>query len=95
MLPSIVEPGIRITISGRVQGVGFRHFIWRRARELGLAGEVRNLPLGGVEVKARGAAHLLEQLVSHARQGPSHAQVADVRIEDLDEVLPPVFRIRD
>jgi acylphosphatase len=56
---------------------------------------VRNLPLGEVEVKARGASHLLEQLVSHARQGPSLAQVADVRIEDLDEALPPGFQIRD
>ena len=95
MLVRIVESGIRMTISGRVQGVGFRHFIWRRACELGLTGEVRNLALGDVEVKARGAAHLLEQLVSYARQGPSHAQVTTVRVEDLDETLAPGFRIRD
>ena len=82
MLDAIVERGIRILISGRVQGVGFRHFIWRRASELGLSGEVRNLALGDVEVRARGESQALEQLQSLARQGPPHARVTAVKVEN-------------
>ena len=43
-----------IRVSGVVQGVGFRPFVWRLARELGLAGWVRN-DSRGVEIEVRGA----------------------------------------
>jgi acylphosphatase len=44
-----------IRVSGVVQGVGFRPFVWRLARELGLGGWVRN-DSRGVEIEVRGAA---------------------------------------
>ena len=67
-----------MTVRGRVQGVGFRHFVWRRAGELGLDGEVRNLPDGGVEIVAWGAPAALGRLVELVRRGPSAARVVDV-----------------
>ena len=47
-------PAARFLVSGRVQGVGFRYFVRTLARGLGLAGRVRNLPDGRVEIETAG-----------------------------------------
>jgi hydrogenase maturation protein HypF len=52
--------GRRIVLTGHVQGVGFRPFVYRLAREHGLVGSVRN-QLGQVEVRVTGPGHLLRQ----------------------------------
>jgi acylphosphatase len=66
-------------VSGRVQGVGFRRFVQRRAEELGLAGHAANLADGRVEVLADGDAERLERLLAHLRRGPAHARVTEVQ----------------
>jgi acylphosphatase len=66
------------TVSGRVQGVGFRWFVLRRAGELGLSGWAENLPDGRVRVVARGNAGAIEQLDAALRRGPRLASVAHV-----------------
>jgi acylphosphatase len=53
------------TVHGLVQGVGFRFFVGRHARALGLTGYVRNLPSGMVEVFAEGEKEKLLQLLRH------------------------------
>ena len=64
---------------GRVQGVGYRDFVERRASSLGLSGYVRNLSDGRtVEVVAEGPRDKLERLVEHLRQGPGGAYVHEV-----------------
>ncbi len=68
-------------IHGRVQGVGYRHFIVVEAGRLGLNGVVRNLPGGDVEVIAEGDRALLGRLVERARRGPPHAVVTDLVTE--------------
>ena len=65
-------------VTGRVQGVGFRYFVLRTARSLGLAGTVRNAPDGSVRVAAEGPPAALEALVDRLRVGPSGAVVTDV-----------------
>jgi acylphosphatase len=62
---------VRVTawVSGRVQGVGYRAFVGREARRLGLAGSATNLPDGRVEVSAVGPAGDVRALVS-ALSGP-------------------------
>jgi acylphosphatase len=65
-------------VTGRVQGVGFRYFVVRTARSLGLAGAVRNARDGSVRVVAEGPPGALEALVERLRVGPSGAVVADV-----------------
>lgn len=52
----------RIRVTGVVQGVGFRPFVWRLARELGLSGWVRN-DAAGVDIHAEGAPGALDELV--------------------------------
>jgi acylphosphatase len=75
----------RFVVSGMVQGVGFRWFVARHARALGLGGYARNLPDGRVEVVASDAGNetlgRLEQLL---REGPAHARVE--RLERQDDV---------
>lgn len=62
-------------ISGRVQGVGFRWFVREEARRLGLAGWVRNLPTGDVELVAEGPPETLDQFAKTVGQGPPGARV--------------------
>lgn len=68
----------RFLISGLVQGVGFRWFVARHARALGLAGYARNLPDGRVEVAVSGSDAALAELERLLRAGPAHAQVHQV-----------------
>jgi acylphosphatase len=65
-------------VYGRVQGVFFRDFVTRCARELKLVGYVRNLPDGTVEVRAEGERLELEKLVSRLKIGPPAARVSEV-----------------
>jgi acylphosphatase len=71
---------VHLVIQGRVQGVGFRYFMLRRAESLRLNGWVRNLESGEVELEAEGDRAALEQLVEHARVGPASAHVTQVSI---------------
>ena len=71
---------LQAIVHGRVQGVGYRYFVARRAAEHGVAGTVRNLPDGSVEVVAEGALPALRGLLDELRTGPGHA-----RVESVDE----------
>jgi acylphosphatase len=72
----------RAVVAGRVQGVGFRFFAERTARELGVRGWVRNLPDGRVESLAEGEEETVSRYLSRLREGPAMSRVTDVRIED-------------
>jgi acylphosphatase len=65
-------------VHGDVQGVGFRYFLMREARRLGLRGWVRNRDDGTVEFVAEGGRSDLERLNQAAGQGPSMARVKRV-----------------
>lgn len=73
----------RAVISGRVQGVGFRFFAERAARELGVKGWVRNLPGGSVETLAEGEADAVAQYLDRLREGPGPGKVTSVTAEDV------------
>jgi len=72
---------VHVLISGRVQGVGYRAFVYRTASQKGVAGGVRNLPDGRVEVRAEGDKRLIGELVDALKIGPPGARVDDVRVE--------------
>jgi DNA ligase D-like protein (predicted 3'-phosphoesterase) len=88
------EMAIRATVRGRVQGVGFRDAIARRARELGVLGWVRNAPDGTVLVHAEGEAEAVAGLSDFLRQGPPAAQVSDVEAEAVKPEGHEQFAIR-
>lgn len=76
--PSASIVRAHLWVRGRVQGVGFRFFVQRTARSLGLAGFVRNLPDRRVEVAAEGPRTDVDALVEAVRAGPPGAAVAAV-----------------
>jgi DNA ligase D-like protein (predicted 3'-phosphoesterase) len=85
---------IRAVITGAVEGVGFREATRRRARELGVAGWVRNAQDGTVLVHAEGTAAAIEALISFLRDGPRGASVADVAVEEVRVEGHEQFAIR-
>lgn len=76
--PGVERRRLDAVIHGRVQGVGYRVFVIRAARELGLAGWVANLPDGAVRCVAEGPADVLEELLRRLREGPPAALVERV-----------------
>jgi len=66
---------LRIVVSGRVQGVGFRYATVREAERLGLLGWVRNTYDGNVEIVAEGPQDSVSDLLVWCRAGPPSARV--------------------
>jgi acylphosphatase len=69
---------LHAVVRGRVQGVGFRHFVMRLAVQLELRGSVCNRPDGTVEVMAWGPRQRLDLLIERLSSGPAGARVSDV-----------------
>ena len=88
-------PAVRFRVYGRVQGVGYRWFVWREAERLGLRGMVRNLPDGSVEVTAEGVDEALAQLEQALARGPSVERVDRVDKATIphDMAFPNTFEI--
>jgi len=77
------EKRLDIKVTGRVQGIGYRHFAVRSAREFKIKGFVRNMPDGSVQVVAIGAEDNLAQFTDRLRKGPAFSFVRDLQIEEL------------
>jgi acylphosphatase len=75
---------LHLIVSGWVQGVGFRFSAYDEAKELALAGWVRNIVGGEVEIIAEGSRENLQMLAAWAHLGPPSAHVTRVREEWLD-----------
>ncbi|MBI4191704.1 MAG: acylphosphatase [Betaproteobacteria bacterium] len=71
-----------LVITGRVQGVGYRHFMSRTAHELRVTGWVRNRHDGSVEAVISGTPEAVHALIERARRGPQSAMVADFRVSE-------------
>jgi len=69
-----------VYVSGRVQGVFFRHETRREAKMRGVKGWVRNLPDGRVEAVFEGEEEAVKQLIEFCRHGPPGAKVTDVEV---------------
>ncbi len=72
----------RYTVSGRVQGIGFRAFVQRNAINIGIKGWVRNLDDGSVEAYAVGTPGQLSDLESALRTGPRWSDVRGFTAEE-------------
>jgi acylphosphatase len=65
-------------VTGKVQGVYFRHSTRVEAERLGVRGVARNMPDGSVEVLVHGSREAVDELVEWLSRGPPHARVAGV-----------------
>jgi acylphosphatase len=85
---------VHVSISGEVQGVFFRYETRQRARELGIAGWVRNVPDGRVEAMFEGPDEAVDEMVAWCRQGPDQADVREVDVRDEDPQGLDSFEVR-
>ena len=85
--------GRRITVTGTVQGVGFRPFVFRLAHDVGVRGRVRN-DSGGVTIEAFGSAAALDAFVTRLRaERPPAAVIDELRSAGIPPEPVPGFEI--
>lgn len=74
---------VNIVVSGRVQGVYFRAFTRRKAKQLGIVGKATNLADGRVEIIAQGDDEAIAQFITWCSKGPITARVDHVDVNEL------------
>jgi acylphosphatase len=72
---------IEIKVSGVVQGVGFRFFVYNLANSYNLVGYVRNLYSGDVEIVVEGDDNIINAFINEIKIGPRSAHVSHLNIE--------------
>ena len=84
----------RLRARGHVQGVFFRSELRDRARSLGVAGWVRNVPDGSLEAALEGEGRQVESLLGWCRHGPAGARVDGLDVTWEEPVGEAGFSIR-
>lgn len=84
---------VRLMISGRVQGVGYRAWFAGEARRRGLSGWVRNRREGTVEAQLRLAPEGLDDLLAAARRGPPAARVDAIAVSEAEPDMVDGFAV--
>jgi acylphosphatase len=74
---------VEVLVEGRVQGVGYRTFVQRRALERRLLGYALNLPDGRVKIRAEGSQGDIEEFLRDLEQGPPLARVERVAVTSI------------
>lgn len=85
---------VHLSITGRVQGVGFRDWLAGEARAHDLSGWVRNRRDGSVEAVLAGDAEALQAVLAACRRGPPMARVENVVAEEVAASPEPGFAVR-
>jgi len=79
-----LSTALRLRARGRVQRVGFRRYAQEVARELGLAGWVKNLPDGSVQIHVQGPREAIQTFVERLRKAPAPIRVEQVLVEEVE-----------
>ena len=74
--------GVKLLISGRVQGVYFRLFAQKKAKQLGINGYAKNLVDGRVEIMAQADNSSIESFIKWSNKGPITARVDEVEVSE-------------
>jgi acylphosphatase len=77
---------VHLLISGFVQGVGYREFVKRESRKIGLVGWVRNLSDRRVEIVAQGTESQLKDLIKRCEKGSFLSEVKNMSIEWQEQI---------
>ncbi len=92
--PSMPRKTIHVTISGKVQGVGYRAWTERQALARGLSGWVRNRRGGMVEAVFSGEAEIVDAMLAACRAGPPQGRVNSVDATEQAEEVTGRFEVR-
>ncbi len=87
------ERAVHVSVTGLVQGVGYRAWVEREAGARGLSGWVRNRFDGSVEAVFTGPADEVEAMLAACRQGPRLAEVDAVAVAEHAEPVAALFRV--
>lgn len=83
-----------ILVSGKVQGVGFRKWVARRARRLTLHGTIRNCPNGQVELRVAARKSKVAALLTEFEANRSPGNVEEIQVKEIDDFqISAGFRI--
>lgn len=85
---------VRVLISGKVQGVGYRFYTLQEARKRGITGWVRNLIDSRVEAVFCGEKTAVAAIIKWCDRGPSAAAVKEVKVEEIETEITDNFEIR-
>ena len=75
----------RLLISGKVQGVGFRHWLYVKAVEKNIHGWVKNINTGEVEALLIGSDKDVDDLIKQCEKGPSSSSVKQIKTQDYQQ----------
>jgi len=84
---------VKVIIYGKVQGVGFRNFVFLHAKRLNIKGYVKNNPDGTVEAVFEGDEDNINKMVELCKRGPERARVDKIDIKDTEIKNYQDFRI--
>ena len=76
---------IHIVIRGKVQGVGFRYWLYQIANEKNVYGWVKNINTNEVEAVFLGEEKKVDEIIKLCRKGPTSSNVVSVKIEDYQQ----------
>ncbi len=80
---------VSVKVLGCVQGVGFRMFVFEKARKLGILGWIKNCSDGSVEAIYQGPKNLVEEMIEKTKQGPFLSRVQNVEVLSSGKNLSP------
>jgi len=75
---------LKVIIYGKVQGVGFRNFVFLHAKKLNIRGYVKNNPDGTVEAVFEGDEDNINKMIELCKKGPERARVDKINIKDIE-----------
>jgi len=84
---------VKVIIYGKVQGVGFRNFVFLHARKLNIRGYVKNNPDGTVEAVFEGDEDNINKMIELCKRGPERSRVDKIDIKDIEINNYQDFRI--
>lgn len=79
-----MEKAVSITVSGRVQQVGYRHYTRLAAQDYDIKGKIENKADGSVYIEAQGEEKNLQEFIDFCKKGPVWARVDNIDIQPID-----------
>jgi acylphosphatase len=83
---------VHFFVSGRVQGVCYRHYAAKKAKELGLKGFVKNTPDERVELRVEGEEAKLNAFLIFCKNNPGYSSVEEIEIEEERKIKKSSFK---